>query len=218
MPNRNRFRKASWTIPPILPLAARPRLGSGALETLAVVTAVMLFGLAWRGVAAGPAPGAATPYPHPAMAPETSRPPTVWLVDGFNVLHAGILRGRDRAEWWTAPRRRELLARAALFEDRPEDRPEHRTDPADPATAEAPEIWVVFDGSGNHQDWPEAPAHLHQVFAPSADDWLVARVKAAPDPSRVVVVTRDRKVADRARHRGARVAGPAEFLARCRES
>ncbi len=122
----------------------------------------------------------------------------VWLVDGFNVLHAGLLHGRDRGPWWRARDRERLLERARGFDD-----PDA-------------ELWVVFDGghpAPPAEDGATPPVNL--VFAPSADDWLLARVRAAPDPSRVAVVTRDRRLADRARHRGARVVSPRDFLARC---
>ena len=113
------------------------------------------------------------------------------------MLHAGVLHGRDRAQWWTEPRREELVALAERFDD-----------------AEA-EIWIVFDGSG-----PEAPAEapasrVRQVFAPSADDWLLAKVRASEAPACLAVVTADRAVAGRARHRGAQVVSPRSFLARC---
>ncbi len=143
---------------------------------------------------------------------------SVWLVDGFNVLHAGVLKGRNRREWWTAPVRERLLALAAGFDD---------------PTAE---LWIAFDGPA-----PVAPARkagasrprseaqpseggplqdvrVRAVFAASADDWLVTRVRRAEDPARFAVVTCDRQVADRVRHRGARVVSPREFLARCTRS
>jgi hypothetical protein len=122
--------------------------------------------------------------------------PSIWLLDGFNVLHAGPLGGRDRSEWWTAPRRDELLEIAARFDD------------------PAAEVWVVFDGPREAVTRDEADGP-HPVFAPSADAWLLERVRAADDPGRIAVVTADRKVADRARHRGARVYSPNDFLARC---
>jgi rRNA-processing protein FCF1 len=53
------------------------------------------------------------------------------------------------------------------------------------------------------------------VFAPSADDWLLREVRSAENPSRVVVVTADRSLGDRARHAGASVVSPRDFLARC---
>jgi len=143
--------------------------------------------------------------------------PRVWLVDGYNVLHAGLL-GRDRTEWWTAERRNQLLDIAAGL---------------DIVNAE---IWLVFDGPYSEKKEPEKkeseegkpekeicggdatpPPHVHRVFAPSADDWLLERLKAEPNPSLTAIVTADRKVADRARHRGAVIVHPRVFLERCRK-
>lgn len=146
--------------------------------------------------------------------PTTRGDPCVWLVDGYNVLHAGLL-GRDRSEWWTAARRNQLLDVAAGLD------------------AGDAEVWLVFDGPHPERDPHTGPAahtaqqrdsgidatpppHVHRVFAPSADDWLFAYVKTAEDPSLVAVVTADRKVADRARHRGAVIVHPRAFLERCR--
>ncbi len=185
----------------------------GLLESLAVVLAYVGFGLLWAAVESRAAfetraPGGDRSYPDTVVAPETRRPSvapaqSIWLVDGFNVLHAGVLHGRDRADWWSAPRRAELLELAQRFDDA------------------SVEIWVVFDGprAGVPLDPATdgaAPSGVHEVFAPSADDWLVDRVRTSPDPSRLAVVTADRRLAGRARHRGARVVAPREFLAHCR--
>jgi predicted RNA-binding protein with PIN domain len=139
-------------------------------------------------------------YPPPVVE-DRNEAPSTWLLDGFNVLHAGPLGGRDRAEWWTEPRRSELLEIASRFDD------------------PRAEIWVVFDGPrpeapGVSAEGPPSP-RLERVFAPSADEWLLARVREAEDPGRVAVVTSDRKLAERARHRGARVYSPRAFLDRC---
>jgi rRNA-processing protein FCF1 len=40
-------------------------------------------------------------------------------------------------------------------------------------------------------------------------------VRSAQDPARIAVVTADKQLADRARHRGARVYSPRAFLDRC---
>ncbi|MCH7645421.1 MAG: NYN domain-containing protein [Myxococcales bacterium] len=116
-------------------------------------------------------------------------------MDGYNVLHAAVLGGRDRSRWWSGSRRRELLERASGFD------------------ADA-EVWIVFDGPDDSGAEAE-PSGPHCVFATSADDWLVDRVRRAEDPSEIAVVTADRKVAGRARGRGARVVSPQLFLARC---
>jgi predicted RNA-binding protein with PIN domain len=120
-----------------------------------------------------------------------------WLVDGFNVLHAGVLRGNDRRGWWREEVRARLLERVAAFDDA------------------AAELWVVFDGSGPAGGGEQASLRPRVVFAPSADEWLLGAVREAPDPAALVVVTADRQLADRARHRGARVVSPRAFLARC---
>jgi len=137
-----------------------------------------------------------------APRPPQSAPaaPRVWLVDGFNLLHSALLGGEDRSGWWREAARRRVLDAAAQFDD-----PEA-------------EIWVVFDGAR-----PAEEAELGRVrvvFAPSADDWLVARVRAEAGgqdggPPRVAVVTADRQVAGRSRHRGAEVVAPQTFLSRC---
>ncbi|MEE9606532.1 MAG: NYN domain-containing protein [Myxococcota bacterium] len=125
------------------------------------------------------------PAPHPSL----------WLVDGFNVLCATLLGGRDRAEWWTAARRAEVLALAERFDE--------------PGV----EIWVVFDGL---RDPGESPGRrVRRVFAPSADDWLIEQVEARGASASLTLVTADRRVAERARRRGAQVVSPGEFLARC---
>jgi predicted RNA-binding protein with PIN domain len=167
----------------------------GFLETASVVAGILAFGLIWAG--AGARLAAANAY-HPAESRMASGERDVrWLVDGFNVLHAGVLRGNDRQGWWREEMRARLLARVAGFED------------------EAAELWVVFDGRGPLADAELRSARPRVVFAPSADEWLLAEVREAEDPSTIVVVTADRQLADRARHRGARVVSPRAFLARC---
>lgn len=147
--------------------------------------------------------------PRPSRASETAGEPAgdpeVWLVDGYNVLHAGILRGRDRRGWWKAEAQARAVERIARFEGEGE-------------------IWIAFDrreqspGDGERgaePPEPAAPPRIHVAFAPSADDWIARRVRAARTPDRVAVVTADRRLAGRARHHGARVVSPSAFLARC---
>ncbi len=133
----------------------------------------------------------------------------IWLVDGFNVLHAVLLGGQARIDWWAAPQRERLLERAGRFRD------------------PRAEIWVVFDGSrtsgseheGDRGDddasgEPGGP-RPRVVFAASADDWLVGRVRRAKQPGEIAVVTGDRQVAGRCRHAGSVVVRPRDFLAHC---
>ena len=141
----------------------------GVGEALLVPLAFAALGFAWWGTAARAQAGS-TVYA-PAMAPEGE----IWLVDGFNVVQVALLSGRERDAWWTAPRREELLERVAAFE------------------VPAAEVWVVFDGERP----AEAASAVRTVFAPSADDWLLRRVREAPDPSLVHVVTADRRLAAR---------------------
>ena len=182
------------------PRERRERTGwRGVLETAAVVALFVGFGLVWAegGERASHAPPA---YPRPVVE-KPGDEPSIWLLDGFNVLHAGPLGGRDRSDWWTEPRRNELLDLVGRFDD------------------PRAEVWVVFDGPhaeragrGDARGQAQRP---RCVFAQSADEWLLARVRAAEDAGRIAVVTADRKVADRARHRGAHVYSPREFLDRC---
>ena len=167
----------------------------GVARALLLIAAFPAAGLAVRaGLLAGSAPP--THYPSSWMEEIRAEEPELWLVDGFNVVQVALLSGRDRDGWWSAARREELLAQAARLTDA------------------GARVEVVFDGAR-----PEPVAEgtgLRQVFAESADAWLVARVRAASDPARVAVVTADRRLAGRVRHHGARVIGPGEFLRRCR--
>jgi YacP-like NYN domain-containing protein len=177
----------------------------GAAESLGVIAAFVLGGLALAAAERGAA--APEGYPRPAMAQEREEPgcesaagepgaaPTLWLVDGFNVLCAGVLRGRERASFWSEPNRRALLERVARFDD------------------PAARLVVVFDGAAPATE--PACERPESVYAASADDWIVARVRAA-EGEPVAVVTADRQLGGRARHRGAQVVAPLAFLARCR--
>jgi predicted RNA-binding protein with PIN domain len=175
------------------------------------------FALVWMAAFVALAAGAreiaaaapsAPPYPALPMAdaaepadptdPGPADEPHTWLVDGFNLMHAAVLRGRDRRDWWGPEARERVLALVRRLEAPPEA-----------------EVVVVFDGRRPAGE-PESPeARPQVVFAASADEWLIRAVRQAPDPGRVAVVTADRQLADRARHRGARVIGPRAFRERC---
>ena len=132
-----------------------------------------------------------------------------WLIDGFNVLHVGILRGRTRGRWWREDGRAQLLERVQGF--------------SEPGS----ELWIVFDGprpvgpSEEEESDRASQAGFEQVgvarvvFAPSADDWLLREIRRADAPGQVTLVSADRQVADRGRHHGARIVAPKAFLALC---
>ena len=155
-------------------------------------------------------PPPTTPRPEPAPARPHKPLPTgvaTWLIDGFNVLHAGFFEERTRTQWWTAEHRNRLVERLRGF------------------NLAADAVWVVFDGSrtppnddSDESDKTTTDTLLHQVFAPSADDWLVRRVRESADPGTVAVVTGDRAVANRVRHHHACVVSPRDFLAHCGDS
>jgi predicted RNA-binding protein with PIN domain len=105
-----------------------------------------------------------------------------------------VLRGRERSAFWSEQNRQKLLERVARFDDR------------------RARIIVVFDGEAPISE-PRAGGP-ESVFASSADEWIVARLRE-PRSERVAVVTADRQLAGRARHRGAEVVPPLRFLARC---
>ena len=141
-------------------------------------------------------------YPLSAMDP-TAAPvadPEIWLVDGFNALHVALLRGRDRHEWWRGEERERLLERVAGFD------------------AGGSRVVVVFDGQRPLPSEESESRGPRVVFAPSADDWLLRQIRESPAPGRVALVTADRRLADRARHRGAQIVSPRAFLDRCHVS
>jgi predicted RNA-binding protein with PIN domain len=155
------------------------------------------------------APAAISPAPQPASSLPTASVASQehWLVDGYNVLHAGLLGPGDRGEWWRAKHRARLAERCAPLGRQ------------GAGSEQAARVWLVFDGQHplNSGDTigSENPT---VVFAPSADDWIVKYVRESDDVARLIVVTGDRQVADRCRHAGARVVAPREFLRRCDEA
>jgi len=118
-----------------------------------------------------------------------------WLIDGMNVIgtrpdawwkdrDAAMLRLVDRLERWAA--------------------------------AEGEDVTVVFDRP------PSPPirssvievAHAPKPKANAADDEIVRRLRAEPQPSSVIVVTSDRWLSDRASAEGAAVVGADSFRSR----
>lgn len=167
-------------------------------RSVAIMAAVIGTGLASAAGFSGTAEPLEPAYFLEMDRPDTLPPARIWLIDGFNVLHAS-LGGSDRQEWWKSAQRARLVDRAAQLQS---------------GALEDEEIWVVFDGDDPGAG-PTELGRTRTVFARSADDWIVKRVGSDPEPGRIAVVTGDKQVAGRARHRGAEVVSPRTFLAHC---
>jgi predicted RNA-binding protein with PIN domain len=119
-------------------------------------------------------------------------------VDGYNVLHAVILRGRDRAHFWSVDNQRRVAELAARFE--------------------AGEVWLVFDASSRVPErLEEGACGVECLYAPSADERIVELAASWKDQRRIVVVSADRQLCDRARNHGAERMSPWAFAAACGE-
>jgi predicted RNA-binding protein with PIN domain len=115
-------------------------------------------------------------------------------VDGYNVLHAVILRGRERAHFWSVENQRRVAELAARFK--------------------GGEVWVVFDASRPAPERLEERAcGVECLFAPSADERIIELAAGWSELRRVVVVSADRQLCDRARNHGAERMSPWEFAA-----
>jgi predicted RNA-binding protein with PIN domain len=118
-----------------------------------------------------------------------------WIVDGMNVIGT-------RPDGWWRDRDAAMLKLVDLLERW--------------AAAEGDDVTVVFERP------PRPPirssvievAHAPQPKPNSADDEIVRRLKADPNPAAVRVVTSDRWLADRASAAGASVEGAASFRTR----
>ncbi len=119
----------------------------------------------------------------------------LYLVDGFNLLHAAVLTGRSRRGWWGADQQREVVELSERFG--------------------AGEVVVVFDERGS-----ERAARSERVdvrFAPDADEYIVSLCASLRSSRSVVVVSADRSLCDRALDRGAARLSPWRFAEQCRE-
>jgi hypothetical protein len=142
--------------------------------------------------------------------PATAAGSRTILVDGFNVLHA-VLLGEDRAgAWWRSELRARLLDRVSAWREG-DDEIWVAFDGARPATS----VWAEPVATPNGDPGTQAGPTVHVVFVESADDWIVRRARRAEEPSRLMVVSADRKVTGRSRSAGCEIMTPWAFIARC---
>lgn len=124
------------------------------------------------------------------------------IIDGFNVLHAGILTGRDRANWWQPAMQRRLVERVEFCTD-----------------ATNANIWIIFDRrthtQNEYEDVRSNDPLISIFYAPSADDWIVAQVEEHAHEHAITVVTADRPLRERVRRAGGMLSSPMQFLATC---
>jgi hypothetical protein len=127
--------------------------------------------------------------------------PTLYLVDGFNFLHAVLLVGSARPHWWRLENQQRVVDWCI----------------ASGVAREGVEIWVVFDQRDGREQAGSAGGTLAggggvQIHhAPDADDDIVARCGELCSARDVVVVSADRSLVDRAKYRGARAVSPWRF-------
>lgn len=117
----------------------------------------------------------------------------LYLVDGFNLLHAVVLVGRERANWWGAAGQARVVELAEQFD--------------------AGEVCVVFDDRGKGR--VSRTERVDVQFAPDADEYIVQHCASLRGSRSVVVVSADRALCDRSAHRGASRLSPWKFRERC---
>jgi YacP-like NYN domain-containing protein len=122
----------------------------------------------------------------------------LYLIDGFNFLHAVVLKGRDRARWWSPENQQAVRDWVAL-------RP----------VADA-RACIVFDqreprATGDGSASCDTAGELEVRHAPDADAYILACCEQLCGTREVVVVSADRSLVDRAKQRGARALSPWAF-------
>jgi predicted RNA-binding protein with PIN domain len=129
------------------------------------------------------------------------RPVARWLVDGMNVI------GSRPDRWWNDPDAavRRLIDELDRF-----------------ARETGDDVTVVFDRRPRDVS-PGAQGSITVAFASrrgrnAADHEIAEMVEEEQEPASLTVVTSDRELADRVKHRGARVASSGSFRRRLDEA
>ncbi|MEN9582031.1 MAG: YacP-like domain [Pseudomonadota bacterium] len=136
-----------------------------------------------------------------ASTPQGPLLPAWVLVDGFNVLHAVVLRRQERARWWNALNQERVVRLAESFA---------LASPGGP-----PAVEVVFDAGSATSERFAGTASVEVRFSPNADDAIVARSRELQGHFHVIVVSADRALLDRARNVGAARLSPWAFEEAC---
>ncbi len=136
-------------------------------------------------------------------------------------------------EWWSAERRDFLISLARRLGRDPNidirvvfdnARLTRSTEEPSAVVSKEPTAVVSKEPSAVGPKEPSAVVSkeplVRSVFAPSADDWIVAAVRArtsrsGSEATRTIVVTADRKLASRSRHHGAELVSNRRFLELC---
>lgn len=131
------------------------------------------------------------------------------LIDGFNLLHAVVLKGRQRAQWWSAENQSRVLSLVACYRASTE---------SEASTVLVPKLCLVFDASESSQhrltEQTGGTEHIAVEYAPHADDWIVARAEELRHTP-PVIVSADRALLDRAARWGAGRISPWAFAEMC---
>lgn len=155
---------------------------------------------AFAGPTAPDALARAPGTPDTLRVPEDANTTPLYLVDGFNLLHAVILKDRcpknDALRWWDGDHQQAVVQ---LVEG-----------------MEGGQACVVFDGPKPPREGVAGTGRVEVRFAKSADDHIVERCSELQGRRKVYVVSADRSLVDRARHRGAEALSPWRFAHLCR--
>ena len=119
----------------------------------------------------------------------------LFLIDGYNLLHSVILRGKERPHWWSVDNQARVVSLVSL-------------------RSGSEECWVVFDARRADSSRLELVTSDRVHYASSADDWIVVQAEKQSERS-VTVVSADRALVDRARRFGAKGMSPWQFAESC---
>lgn len=120
----------------------------------------------------------------------------LWLVDGFNYLHAVVLGSKKVERWWGEEHRERVVADLKNIIKRGR-------------SFEKKQVRILFDGDSESKEPLECGSSVVVEFHADADASIVeACVRARLTGISTLVVSADRSLGDRCRATGARVLKP----------